>query len=200
MPNTFDNINLSSAHLRASARDRYDAGRSRRESVPLKVHAEVGVNADRVDPLDILALQDKSRLPEFISLRYGRMNRTPFTFLRGRRLNRRVDGHADGGPPVWPARRERHVVPLPICSRRYPAPRSVGEHDLRRVEAIDEHVRSQERRCQGNEAGAVHFCWRRRNRRARTAAELILLALTFWLPFPITTSTEYEHNLDSPAT
>jgi uncharacterized protein (DUF2252 family) len=51
--------------------------------VPLEAHAEVVADAKRTDPLAILAQQDKSRLPELIPLRYGRMSRTPFTFLRG---------------------------------------------------------------------------------------------------------------------
>jgi len=69
--------------LRASLRARYDAGRLRRDTVPLEAHVEVASDADRTDPLAILAQQDKSRLPELIPLRYGRMSRTPFTFLRG---------------------------------------------------------------------------------------------------------------------
>ena len=64
-------------------RTRYDAGRSKRDAVPLKAHAELGADADRVNPLAILAQQDSSRLPELIPLRYGRMSATPFTFLRG---------------------------------------------------------------------------------------------------------------------
>ena len=70
-------------HLRAPPRARYDVGRSRRDSVPLEVHAEMVDTADRADPLAILAQQDKSRRPELIPLRYGRMSATPFTFLRG---------------------------------------------------------------------------------------------------------------------
>lgn len=83
MPNTLESINPSSAHLRASPRDRYDAGRSERDSMPLEAHAEVVADADRADPLAILAQQDKCRLPELLSIRYGRMSHTPFTFLRG---------------------------------------------------------------------------------------------------------------------
>ena len=83
MPNTRDNIDTALGHLQASPSDRYDAGRSQRDAVPLEAHAEVVANADRADPLAILAQQDKSRLPELVPLRYGRMSRTPFTFLRG---------------------------------------------------------------------------------------------------------------------
>jgi len=83
MLTTLDDTNPTLEHLRASPRARYDAGRSQRDSVPLEAHAEVVADGERADPLAILAQQDKSRLPELIPLRYGRMSRTPFTFLRG---------------------------------------------------------------------------------------------------------------------
>jgi uncharacterized protein (DUF2252 family) len=51
--------------------------------VPLECHAEVPDLDQRADPLAILAVQDASRLEELVPLRYGRMSRTPFTFLRG---------------------------------------------------------------------------------------------------------------------
>ena len=82
MPNTVTSINPTLAHVRTSPRARYDAGRSRRDSVPLEVHAEVD-SVGRVDPLTILAKQDQDRVPELVPLRYGRMSITPFTFLRG---------------------------------------------------------------------------------------------------------------------
>jgi hypothetical protein len=69
--------------LRAAPAERYDAGRSRREDVPLEAHAEAARETGRADPLAILAEQDKTRLAELVPLRYGRMSRTPFTFLRG---------------------------------------------------------------------------------------------------------------------
>lgn len=69
--------------LRAAPADRYAAGRARREVVPLEAHVEAALGAGRVDPLAILAEQDKTRLPDLIPLRYGRMSRTAFTFLRG---------------------------------------------------------------------------------------------------------------------
>ena len=78
-----DGINPTLMHLRASPRNRHEKGRSQRGSVPLEAHAEVVADADRADPLAILAEQDKSRLPDIVPLRYGRMSATPFTFLRG---------------------------------------------------------------------------------------------------------------------
>ncbi len=82
MPISSETINPLWAHLRDSPRTRRELGRSQRASVPLEAHAEV-VEAPRADPLSILARQDKSRLAELIPLRYGRMSRSPFTFLRG---------------------------------------------------------------------------------------------------------------------
>ena len=70
-------------HPQDSPASRYDAGRSQRDAIPIEAHAELVAEADRTDPLAVLAQQDRSRLPELIPLRYGRMSRTPFTFLRG---------------------------------------------------------------------------------------------------------------------
>ena len=69
--------------LRAAPAGRCAAGRARREAVPLEAHVEAAAGAGRVDPLTILAEQEKTRLHDLIRLRYGRMSRTPFTFLRG---------------------------------------------------------------------------------------------------------------------
>ena len=69
--------------LRASPKVRREAGRSRRETVPLEAHAEVRADAAVRDPLSILAQQDATRLAEVVPIRYWRMSRTPFTFFRG---------------------------------------------------------------------------------------------------------------------
>ena len=69
--------------LKAAPAERFEAGRAHRRTVPLEAHAEAAPGARRVDPLKILARQEKDRLPDLMRLRYGRMSRTPFTFLRG---------------------------------------------------------------------------------------------------------------------
>jgi len=69
--------------LRATPGERYDEGRAQRDAVPLESHASLAAEAGRTDPLTILAGQDENRLPEVVPLRYGRMSRTPFTYLRG---------------------------------------------------------------------------------------------------------------------
>ncbi len=80
---TLDSISSGSTPYQASPSDRYEAGRSQRDTLPLDAHAELVADAERADPLAVLAQQDGSRLPEYVPLRYGRMSATPFTFLRG---------------------------------------------------------------------------------------------------------------------
>lgn len=83
MPKSLFNTDAESVALRASPSVRRDLGRSQRETVPLEAHAEATPENNRTDPLTILADQDNNRLAELVPLRYGRMSRTPFTFLRG---------------------------------------------------------------------------------------------------------------------
>ena len=83
MPNILASANPTLTHLRASPNARYETGRAHRETVPLEAHAESVGDAQRADPLKMLAQQDSTRVPELIPLRYGRMSRNPFTFLRG---------------------------------------------------------------------------------------------------------------------
>ncbi len=58
-------------------------GKDLRATVPHEAHADWRVPADRVDPLTILRAADKTRQPDLLPLRYGRMLQTPFTFYRG---------------------------------------------------------------------------------------------------------------------
>ena len=88
MPQSLFNTDAESTGLRASPSAWRDAGRSQRETAPLEAHAEAAPQTDRIDPLKILAQQEKIRLAELIPLRYGRMGRTPFTFLRFARLSK----------------------------------------------------------------------------------------------------------------
>ena len=83
MPSSLFTFESESAHLRAAPAERRDVGRSQRETVPLEAHVETAPRTGRTNPLTILAEQDKTRVAELIPIRYGRMSRTPFTFLRG---------------------------------------------------------------------------------------------------------------------
>ncbi len=58
-------------------------GRKARELVPRSRHGEWTPPPDRTDPLEILALQATTRLPDLVPIRYGRMAASPFAFFRG---------------------------------------------------------------------------------------------------------------------
>src|SRR5690349_348949 len=58
-------------------------GRAARKRLPLASHAEWTPADDRPDPVAVLAAQARSRLPELVPVRYGRMLVSPLTFLRG---------------------------------------------------------------------------------------------------------------------
>ncbi len=83
MTTRLDSANPPLTHTHASPADRYDSGRSRRETLPLDAHAELAADTDRADALEILQQQNKIRLQELIPLRFGRMSYSPFTYLRG---------------------------------------------------------------------------------------------------------------------
>jgi uncharacterized protein (DUF2252 family) len=63
--------------------ERAARGRKARELVPRSRHGEWVVPEDRTDPLDILALQAITRVPDLVPIRYGRMAASPFAFFRG---------------------------------------------------------------------------------------------------------------------
>ena len=58
-------------------------GRKARELVPRSRHGEWSPPADRTDPLEILALQATTRVPDLVPIRYGRMAASAFAFFRG---------------------------------------------------------------------------------------------------------------------
>ncbi len=58
-------------------------GKALRDTVPRRSHAGWKRPAKRRDPIDILKASNRDRLPELVPVRYGRMLRSPFTFLRG---------------------------------------------------------------------------------------------------------------------
>ena len=67
----------------ASAEERAAAGKAAREKVPRSSHGEWEPPARRRDPVKVLEDQAKSRVPELVPIRYGRMLASPFTFFRG---------------------------------------------------------------------------------------------------------------------
>jgi uncharacterized protein (DUF2252 family) len=59
------------------------AGKTLRDAVPRLSHARWKHPAKGRDPIDILKESNRDRMPELVPIRYGRMLRSPFTFLRG---------------------------------------------------------------------------------------------------------------------
>src|SRR5262249_17773616 len=63
--------------------ERVARGKAARAEVPRSSHAGYEPQAGRIDPIKLLERQAKSRVPELVPIRYGRMLVTPFTFYRG---------------------------------------------------------------------------------------------------------------------
>jgi len=68
-------------HLTAD--ERIARGKAARAEVPRSRHAEYEAPSDRADPVALLELQARTRVPELVPIRYGRMLVSPFTFYRG---------------------------------------------------------------------------------------------------------------------
>ena len=58
-------------------------GRERRSSVSRSSHAQWTPPADRPDPVAVLEEQARTRVPDLIPIRYGRMLASPFSYFRG---------------------------------------------------------------------------------------------------------------------
>ncbi|AJE21534.1 Hypothetical protein Achr_20840 [Azotobacter chroococcum NCIMB 8003] len=72
-----------SAPVFRSRGERISAGQLLRDSVPRDSHAAWTLSTRHRDPIAILEKSNEDRLPELVPIRYGRMLRSPFTFLRG---------------------------------------------------------------------------------------------------------------------
>jgi uncharacterized protein (DUF2252 family) len=73
-----------------SRADRMARGKDARALAPLESHAEFAPAASR-DPVGLLLEQEKSRVPELVPVRHGRMLVSPFTFYRGAALPMAAD-------------------------------------------------------------------------------------------------------------
>jgi len=67
------------------------AGKRLRAHCPRASHANWRAGPGRPDPVSLVTLADKGRLPELLALRHGRMARSPFTFYRGSALAMATD-------------------------------------------------------------------------------------------------------------
>jgi uncharacterized protein (DUF2252 family) len=63
--------------------ERVARGKAARNEVPRASHAVFEPSAHRADPIKLLERQAKTRVPELVPIRYGRMLVSPFTFYRG---------------------------------------------------------------------------------------------------------------------
>jgi uncharacterized protein (DUF2252 family) len=66
-----------------SVADRIARGKAARAEVPRRRHATFEPSPDRSDPIALLERQARTRVPELVPIRYGRMLVSPFTFYRG---------------------------------------------------------------------------------------------------------------------
>jgi len=67
----------------ATPAERAAFGRQARAKVPRARHGEWEPPTRRTDPLEILALQATTRIPDLVPIRYGRMAASAFAFFRG---------------------------------------------------------------------------------------------------------------------
>jgi uncharacterized protein (DUF2252 family) len=72
------------AHL--SPEERVARGKAARSETPRGIHGRWQPVTNRRDPIDLLEEQARTRVPELVPLRYGRMMVSPFTFYRGAAL------------------------------------------------------------------------------------------------------------------
>ena len=78
----------TAAHL--SRADRVARGKDARAAAPLESHAQFAPAANR-DPVALLLGQAKTRVPELVPVRHGRMLVSPFTYYRGAALPMAAD-------------------------------------------------------------------------------------------------------------
>jgi uncharacterized protein (DUF2252 family) len=77
---------LDSDVSRQTTAERTARGKAARSAVPRESHAVFDPPSDRPDPIALLEEQAKSRVPELVPIRWGRMMVSPFTYYRGAAL------------------------------------------------------------------------------------------------------------------
>jgi uncharacterized protein (DUF2252 family) len=76
----------SAAVPHLSVVERVARGKAARKEVPRTEHARFEPLSTRADPIELLERQARTRVPELVPIRYGRMLVSPFTFYRGAAL------------------------------------------------------------------------------------------------------------------
>src|ERR1700754_382937 len=66
-----------------SVDERLNQGRTARDRTPPSSHAGWSPATDRPDPVGLLEQQNRTREPDLVPVRHGRMMISPFTFYRG---------------------------------------------------------------------------------------------------------------------
>jgi uncharacterized protein (DUF2252 family) len=66
-----------------SVEERAAKGKAARSHVPRSAHAQWSSAQRQLNPLDLLAEQARTRVPDLVPIRYGRMAATPFGYYRG---------------------------------------------------------------------------------------------------------------------
>ena len=77
---------LESGLEQVTPAERAARGKEARTEVPRESHAAFDPGPGRPDPLALLEEQAKSRVPELVPIRWGRMMVSPFTYYRGAAL------------------------------------------------------------------------------------------------------------------
>jgi len=80
-----DNLKIPAFQAHHSRAELAAVGKALRDKCPRISLAEWKPPHDRPDPLRLIEVSDKGRIPELMPLRHGRMLQSPFTFYRGRR-------------------------------------------------------------------------------------------------------------------
>jgi uncharacterized protein (DUF2252 family) len=77
---------LESASASMTPAERAERGKAARREVPRESHADFSPGPGRPHPLSLLEQQAKSRIPELVPVRYGRMAASAFSYYRGSAL------------------------------------------------------------------------------------------------------------------
>jgi uncharacterized protein (DUF2252 family) len=85
-PRRLPRYHLDSGLAHMTPADRAARGEDARAAVPRESHAVFDPPAGRPDPLTLLEEQARSRVPELVPVRWGRMAASPFAFFRGAAL------------------------------------------------------------------------------------------------------------------
>ena len=67
----------------STVQERAAAGRQRRDQVPVSAHTHWRPAPGRPDPVALIQAQNRTRDPDLVPVRHGRMLASPFTFFRG---------------------------------------------------------------------------------------------------------------------